>query len=1374
MSETPEDHISRPFTLAGPAHDVLVIGSGYGGGVAASRLARAGQRVTVLERGREMRPGDFPRDTITGMGEFQTTLSRTGETYGKPYGLYDIRIGDDVSVFVGCGLGGTSLINANVAIEADARAFANWPTPYCDTPGVLDEHYARARQMLGSHPYPAERTLPKLEAMQQVADGLGVPLTRPDINVTFTEGPNHAGVWQKACVDCGDCVSGCNYNAKNTVLVTYLADAQISGAEIYVGADVQRLRRVGDVWEIDVLDTKKGQERTITAKIVILAAGTLGSTEILLRSRSDDLRLSDKLGQRFSTNGDVWAFGYNANIKDEGTADGRKHTYCVGAGEVDVSAGLVPPSHRPGPCITGLIDLRDPDTPLNEGPIIEEGVMPGALAPIYAGLYPMMDALQGDHFRFGDVAQRMADVAAVAATLEQNPMTLGGTAYTGPVSRTLPYLVMNHDAAAGELVLAHDRVCVQWSGAGDDPAFAHNADVLKKASDQIRAEYLPMPMWEDAFHKRVLSVHPLGGCPMGRDAADGVVDANCRVFDPAGDVHPGLYVCDGAVLPGAVGVNPHLTITAIAERAVQQIASAHDWTIDYAPHPAQPAPAPINRITPDPGALIDTAVEVLQILRTDIAAGDKTESVQTRLRIYWTLMLSYYNDLPEDLKKTFPVPDADALLAYLGDKAGQKQVVLPLVVQLLDLLEPLQVAVRDRAWQDVLKIVERQMGDFSPPLWFPETMVGRITAVGGDLGGEGHAPYDAAGMGPANFRFSAKISAAAIRTVIEGGRADIDGTVVWSEDALTPDGSARTYTVTGSFAYLVLNPDEVDCWNMIYEGQMTRQGGPKEVLYYKGVKTLQHRAGSHWWPDLTELAFDIFDDPESKAPIARGMLKLGLEDVITQANKVDLNYPPNTLLDGLSAAYSGLYEAIRHGERSDLPKVTAARDWRANLVKGALLIADAGDDPMGARDKAELLYKAKTFGRMGFLVLRTYGRLLSYMANFQAKAPPAVHALFILPEPQIYEPEPEPGVKLRLTRYQGGTKGPVMMALGFGALASGFATPTVQQNLVQMLVADQYDVWLFDYRGSGDLPASLGTFDMDDVAQKDWPCAIQMVLDNTPDDVTDVQVVVHCVGSLVFFMAMLAQALPVRSVIASQLGPHTLINWFKYAQADSDISTYVANGVPEKLWPMVDMLQLEPPALVEAIKHGMPIVNPRAPATTAVLTPDAPSPQLDQIIDGLCWNVPSFSPVPCNSPTCHRINFFFGPTYQHEQLNQATHDAIKDMFGPLSSAPYPHIARCFAVGHAVSNSIPTDYMAGVGNIRMPVHFIVGAKNPLMVPECSLRTVDWLKKHNSDCAGNYTRTVYQGYGHIDCFIGKTAAQDIFPDIIARLNETAESR
>ncbi len=1379
---TQEDgRISRDFVHAPDEHNILIIGSGYGGGVAAARLSRAGQKVTVLERGREVQAGQFPKDMMHGIKQMQVTLSRTGETYGTVDGLYDFRISDNVNAFIGCGLGGTSLINANVAIEADPRSLAHWPAPY-NTPGALDPYYALAREMLGSTPYPADRTLPKLDAMAQVAKEMDLTLERPDINVTFEGGHNFAGVWQKPCVDCGDCVSGCNVGAKNTVDRTYLADAVKAGqgqtpADLYVGAEVKRLEQCEDGWRVSVWDVSEKVTRTLTAEMVILAAGTFGSTEILLRSQTEDLSFSKKLGHQFSTNGDVWAFGYNANIPDEkrvGIPNARKPIYGVGAGPHQDPDD---PRRTPGPCITSVIKIGQDAPSLDQRLIIEEGVMPGPLAPLYAAFYPVLDALQGDYFRFGDANLRLKDFADLAHILETDPGAFVQTAYDGPVSRMMPFLVMNHDSGTGQLKLAGDRVCVSWPDAGRESAFTYSDIALRRAADAIQAEYIPMPLWEEAFDNRVMAVHPLGGCPMGDDAKCGVVSPKCEVFREDGGVHEGLYVMDGSVLPGAVGVNPHLTITAVAEYAVATLASDRNWVIADAPQ-APDDQVPDDVIPTDLVPQLSAVVAALEWLRDEIKKG---EDINWFLGPLWDQVYAALHDI-------IKVPDRDRFLAYAGTPRGLSIVVLPIVEQLHEVAKPLLDLMRDNALQKALTHLEDTLGDFSPNMEFEEDMVGHVSTIGLKEDGAQHDPYAVAARGAENFHLRATVRANTVRQILDPGgqHGKLTGSADWTD---LKTGEMTAYTLVGTFKYLIMNDAEIECWNMVYEGTLTPKEKGGRTFRYRGMKTLQLREGSHWWTDLTELAFDIYDADAvipTRTPIpmdamvARGVIAVSLEGVIKQANNITFSYNEYSQKYAALQAYTKLESAVGKTPNPQVAKLTADLTWRGNAMAAALLAAKSFPKTTDVQDQLSNLYRAKTLGKMGILAMRTYGGFLSYMANFPAHAAPKAETTAILPPPQVYEPKIHKDGKptdmtLRLTRYEGGKKGPVLVAAGFGAISSTFATPTVKTNLVQALYADGFDVWLLDYRGSGDLKASLSTFDMDDVATEDFPRAITEILTHRKDK-TDVQVVVHCVGSLLFFMAMLAGEQRVRSVVSSQLGPHTIINWFKYAQADSHMSDYFLHGLPESMWPLVDMMDLGDP-VSKAFKTGLAVVDPCSRGGETDISLDPPGPydkpmSVDQALDGLLWKVPNFAPTVCNSPTCHRINFFFGPTYQHEQLNQATHNAIKDMFGRMSPAPFPQIARCFEVGHAVSASQDIDYMSRPDRVRMPVHFIVGAKNPLMVPECSLRTVDWLQQSNKDVAHYYSRKVYQGYGHIDCFIGRDAHQDIFPDILKHLNDTED--
>src|SRR5450755_2912772 len=147
--------LSSPLDEIKDHYTVLVVGSGYGGGIAASRLARAGQQVCILERGREFQSGEYPDTEAEALAEMQAELP-SGHT-GSRMGLYDFHVNPDVNVFVGCGLGGTSLINGNIALRAEPRVFddVRWPQALRDDLGSMEDGYQRAEEMLRPEPYPA-------------------------------------------------------------------------------------------------------------------------------------------------------------------------------------------------------------------------------------------------------------------------------------------------------------------------------------------------------------------------------------------------------------------------------------------------------------------------------------------------------------------------------------------------------------------------------------------------------------------------------------------------------------------------------------------------------------------------------------------------------------------------------------------------------------------------------------------------------------------------------------------------------------------------------------------------------------------------------------------------------------------------------------------------------------------------------------------------------------------------------------------------------------------------------------------------------------------------------------------------------------------
>jgi cholesterol oxidase len=577
------NRLSSALSAMKDHYEVVVVGSGYGGAIAASRMARAKRSVCLLERGREFMAGDFPATQLEGVAQVQYN---TGVAQiGSPLALIEVHVNPDVNVVVGCGLGGTSLINANVALKPDGRLWDDprWPAAVRADQANLDVCYARATTMLGATPVPDDYPdLPKLDALELSAKRLDMSrrFYRPPITVTFKDGRNAAGVDQNRCIGCGDCNSGCNHGAKNSTHMNYLPDAVAHGAQIFTGAAVHSVVRdeTRGVWRVryQPADLKRelydAPEMFVTADVVILSAGTLGSTAILLRSQEAGLPVSKQLGEHFTGNGDVLAFAFNTDKVINGVGWGTH------------PAGDIPPV---GPCITGIIDHRD--TPnVKDGFVIEEGSI---ASPIGLGLMGVLGvAAPAEGVEMPDPAgdPPLADEARIAESVLRGP-------YHGAMRNTQTWLVMAHDDESGQITVESGRPRVSWPNAGKQPIYETVEKTLIEATGALGGSYVRNPISSDMFQNRTVTVHPLGGCGMGEDAAHGVVDQAGRVFSgvDGNAVHEGLYVMDGAVVPLSLGVNPLLTISALAERNCAQLAQSHGWQIDYdSAGNTAPPPAP--------------------------------------------------------------------------------------------------------------------------------------------------------------------------------------------------------------------------------------------------------------------------------------------------------------------------------------------------------------------------------------------------------------------------------------------------------------------------------------------------------------------------------------------------------------------------------------------------------------------------------------------------------------------------------------------------------------------------------------------------------------------------------------------------------------
>ena len=513
-----------------PDFDVLIVGSGYGGAVCAARLSACrhrGVKIGLLERGLEWVPGTFP-DQLAQFRVFNRTPTYLNQDLERnPHGIFGLYSQGDVRVAVGSGLGGGSLINCAVVIEAEDAAFekAGWPAEL-RSKDRLRPYYARARRMLDPHTTPKDRFTPKLKNHLGTADSLkrqgvwNAEAYPAPVAITFESRRNAQGMLQHGCVQCGDCSTGCNVGAKNSLDMNYLPLAWAQGVQMFTQVEVDRIERGPEGYRVHYGQRSAeffglfGSEVQgfVTARAVILAAGTMGTNEILLRSRtSGGIAMSDWLGKGFSGNGNYLGF------VDYQNAARQVSTRSAGVG---LAGGT--PRAPVGPSIQGIIDFRRADRPLDRRVILEDLAHPSALA---RGIGFMTSA---------------------------------------DLNHAITLLACGHDTAAGEIHLEGDTVGVRWPGYAAEVCHAETAKLIEQYATAHDGR--PGPFTPSAN----TTAHPLGGCRMGADGGDGVVDHRGRVFDTssggAGAVHPGLYVADASIIPTALGNNPLLTITALAER----------------------------------------------------------------------------------------------------------------------------------------------------------------------------------------------------------------------------------------------------------------------------------------------------------------------------------------------------------------------------------------------------------------------------------------------------------------------------------------------------------------------------------------------------------------------------------------------------------------------------------------------------------------------------------------------------------------------------------------------------------------------------------------------------------------------------------------
>ena len=513
-------------------YDVVVIGSGFGGAINACRLAQAGRSVCILERGKRWGKKDFPRTT----GQ----VARSFWNY-KDLGLLDYRAFENIDVIQASGVGGGSLVYFNVHIRTPKEIFENSRWPPGVKRNVLDPFYDKARDMLEARPLtpPAELDMPpRTQAFLDVTQRVGRKPELMEICVyTGPEKTNRQGIKQDGCVYCGNCMLGCHVHAKNTLDLNYIPLAEKNGAEVYPLHQVEKIEPLETVetngYRVHFrqfnANTSESEPGSVVGRKVIISAGSLGSTEILLRCR--DLHktlpnLSHALGTKFSGNGDFLLAG---------TLESNR--------EIDPGAG---------PSITAAIDASTANNKI----MIQDLGFPDPLLWYLEASLPVPRRLKNISLFFKKYFMRVLGLDHSYAFHDGADKLFQG----GVTPRFMPYLGMGTDAADGFMKLSRGDIEIEWDTRNSRQMFSEMEETLKDLSRALGGKYLPSVLWGWPF-RRLLTAHPLGGCPMSDDPAEGVVNEFGEVWN-----YPELYVADGSIIPSALSVNPSATISALSER----------------------------------------------------------------------------------------------------------------------------------------------------------------------------------------------------------------------------------------------------------------------------------------------------------------------------------------------------------------------------------------------------------------------------------------------------------------------------------------------------------------------------------------------------------------------------------------------------------------------------------------------------------------------------------------------------------------------------------------------------------------------------------------------------------------------------------------